>query len=313
MKINIATPIHRGGPYNWGKDLVGALRQRHEAYDVRHVHELRDLLLMPLYSGADIMHVTVPLTYRGWRRPVVLTVHGEYTIEKRRWRYMYPTAVKMADIVTTPSYYLRERLGLDDAIVIPNAVFPGRFKAVVHGERDAINIVTVTKFSFKDKSEGVLKLLRIVESAQQCTDRNINCTIIGGGKYLEYAKELSKEYGVHVDFKGFVDRPGDFFEGCDIFTYYSEHDNFPTAVLEGMASGLPVVTNDVGAVGEMIDHGESGLIARSDEEYGKHLLNLIDDVAYRARIGSSARKKVERMFNWDTIVERYVRLYEQLA
>jgi glycosyltransferase involved in cell wall biosynthesis len=269
--------------------------------------------LIPFYPDADIVHVTVPLTFRGWKRPVMLTVHGEYTIEKPQWRYMYPAAVKMADIITTPSHYLRERLGLDKAVVIPNAVFPGLFRAVGHEERDEINIVTVTKFSFKDKSEGALKLLRIVERAQQCTDRKINCTIIGGGKYLEYAKERSKEYDVHADFKGFVDRPADYFEGCDIFAYYSEHDNFPMAVLEGMASGLPIVTNCVGAVGEMIDHGESGLIARSDEEYANHLLSLIDDVSYRARIGARAREKVESTFSWNTIVERYVRLYEQLA
>lgn len=313
MKIIVATPIHRGGPYNWGKDLVCELSRYGSELQARHVHDLKDELLMPFYPGADIVHVTVPLTYHLWKRPVILTVHGEYTIEKPQWRYMYPVAVKKADIVTTPSHYLRERLGLDDAIVIPNAVYPDRFKAVGHAEGDTVNIVTVTKFSFMDKSEGALRLLRIIESVQKCIDRGINYTVIGGGKYLDYVKERSKAYDVSVDFKGPVERPGDHFQGCDIFAYYSAHDNFPIALLEGMASGLPVVTNQVGAVGEMITGGEDGLIARSDEEYQKHLLSLIDDVQYRARIGCAARKKVERMFNWETIVERYIRLYEQLS
>ena len=54
----------------------------------------------------------------------------------------------------------------------------------------------------------------------------------------------------------------------DLFLYYSVHDNFPIAILEAMALGLPVVTNDVGAVREMIRPGENGYITVSEEDYG---------------------------------------------
>jgi hypothetical protein len=46
MRVSVATPIRRGGPYNWGRTLVEMLA--HYDCDARHVHGLRDVLSVPL-------------------------------------------------------------------------------------------------------------------------------------------------------------------------------------------------------------------------------------------------------------------------
>lgn len=281
-----------------------------EGVDARHIHKLRDVLSVPVYHDADILHTAVPVTLRLWRKPVVLTIHGEYPIERNIWRHLYPASIKMADAVTIPSRFLRNRLGLDDAVVIPNAVFPERFKAIEQYEKAQVHIVTVTKFAFRDKAESLLNLLRIIENIKKASDRQIDYTVIGGGKYLEEVKKKVGEYNLEVRFTGFVDRPYSYFGGCDIFAYYSTHDNFPIAILEAMASGLPVITNEVGAVAEMIGHGKEGLIARDDREYGRYLERLIDDRTFRASLGRNARKKVMEQFNWRRIINQYIKLYE---
>ena len=311
MKINILTSVHKGGPYNWGRDLAYLLNKK--GFIANHVHKLKEVLISPFYQDADIIHATLPLTYKLWRKSVVLTVKGDYSIEKRKWRLFYPIAIKKADVITTPSYFLKERLNLDDAVVIPNAIFPNQFKVVKHSEKDVINLVTVTKFAFKDKSEGVLNMIKILEKVQKSTNKNINYTIIGGGPYLEQIKEKTRGYNMKVKFTGFLDNPKEVLEASDIFVYYSIHDNFPNAILEAMASGLPVVTNNVGAVHEIIKSGKDGKVAECDEDYQKYLLNLVDDYKLRVKMGQNTRKTVEEKFDWNIIVNDYICIYEKLS
>jgi glycosyltransferase involved in cell wall biosynthesis len=309
--VNVATPVHRGGPYNWGKTLVEMLDSGGQR--ARHVHALKDVLSIPLYQDADILHAAIPLTFRLWRKPVVLTVHGEYPIERNVWRNFYPSAIRMSDAVTVPSRFLRDRLGLDDALVIPNAVFPERFMPVEHSEHSSINIVTVTKFAFRDKADSLIDLIRILDKARKTFDVPIDYTVIGGGTYFDEVKGKAGAYGLSVRYTGFVDSPKDYFRDMDIFAYYSIHDNFPTAILEAMASGLPVVTNNVGGVSEMIDHGKNGLIAGDDEEYREYIERLAGDPGLRARMGANARRKVDDRFNWHCVIGEYLKLYGALS
>jgi len=310
-RVSVLTPHRKGGPFNWGKNLVESINGsgHHKA---GHVHDIPGLLSAPLWQDADLIHTTVPLAVRLWKKPVMLTVHGDYSIENNVWKYLYPHAIRMADAVTTPSTFLKERLSLDRAEVIPNAVFPERFRAPVRDAGDVVNLVTVTKFYFEDKAQGVLDLLRILERAKKSTDHEVWLTVVGGGKYLRPVRKKAGASTVNVHFTGFLDRPAEALERGDIFIYYSTHDNFPITILEAMASGLPVLTNDVGAAREIIENGRDGYVARTDEEYAEHLCRLIEDPELRQAMGRQARKTVEEKFSWPTVVEKYTALYQNL-
>lgn len=310
MKVNILSPVYRGGPYNWASDLVFMLNKKGIA--AKWIHNLKNLLISSIYQDANVVHTAVPLTYKLWRKPIVLTVKGDYSIEKINWRLLYPLAIKKADIVTTPSHFLKQRLNLDDAVVIPNAIFPYRFKIVKHFEKEVINLVTVTNFGFKDKAEGVLNIVKILEKVKKTTDKKINYTIIGGGTYLEQIKKKTKEYDTNVKFTEFLNNPKEVLEMSDIFVYYSIHDNFPNSILDGMASGLPVVTNNVGAVHEIIESGKSGYVAECDDDYQEYFLGLLANYKLRVKIGQNARKTVEEKFDWSNVVGEYISIYESL-
>lgn len=310
ITVNILTGVRKGGPYNWGRDLAIMLNKRN--IEAKHRHALKNLLFSPIYQDVDLIHTGLPLSYRLWRKPVVLTIKGDYSIEKRKWRHLYPIAIKKADIVTTPSQFLKQRLNLDDAVVIPNAIFPERFRPAKHSEKNVINLVTITKFYFKDKAEGVLNILNILSEVKKSTDKEINYTIVGGGHYLEQIKEKTRGYNMKVKFTGFLDNPKEVLEASDIFVYYSIHDNFPNAILEAMASGLPVVTNNVGAVHEIIKSGKDGKVAECDNDYQEYLLNLVDDYKLRMKMGQNARKTVEEKFDWNKVIDDYISIYDDI-
>lgn len=311
MKVNVLTPVRKGGPYGWGRSLVDCVNAsgRHSA---SHLHEPAKVLSAPVWQDSDLIHTALPLSARFWKKPVALTVHGDYTIENNLWKLLYPAAVRMADVVTTPSRFLKERLGLDGAEVIPNAIFPEQFSVLGPRDNGTISLVTVTKFYFEDKAQGVLDLLRIIERSKKSFDGKVKLTVVGGGKYLEPISIKAAAFDVPVRFTGFLDNPWKELGQADVFVYYSAHDNFPVTMLEAMASGLPVLTNDVGAVREIITGGGEGYISVSDEEYAENLCHLLGDAGLRQAMGRRARKKVEEQYNWHTIAKRYIDLYDSL-
>ena len=77
---------------------------------------------------------------------------------------------------------------------------------------------------------------------------------------------------------------------CDIFAFPSEMDLSPNAVLEAMASGLPVVAYAVGGISEMVDDGRTGLLVRAGDKRG------FADACRRGSslIGCCARRWVKR-------------------
>lgn len=312
MKVNVVTPIRPGGPYYAGKSLAEVMTAR--GIEACWTHALARVLLSPVCQSADVVYSSgVPISYRLWRKPVVLTLHGEYTAEKNPWRRFFPSAIRKADVITTPSRFLRERLDLQNAVVIPNGVFPERFAQVRHSERDCINLVTVTSFSFEEKAKGVLEMLEVIDAVGKVAGRKIKYVVVGGGRHLERIKQQSGTYNVDVAFVGMQPNSVDFLRKGDIFLYYSYHDNVPIVIQEAMACRLPVVTNEFGAAKELIEHGKDGYISGTREGYLECVLDLLGNVELRDKIGQNARTTVETKFNWERIGDQYIEIFRKLA
>ena len=104
------------------------------------------------------------------------------------------------------------------------------------------------------------------------------------------------------------------YKASDAFVLPALIETFGIVLIEAMAAGLPVVTTDApgcrdvireGRDGMMVPHGDTDALARAMER----LLNepsLRHDYAARA-----AARAAE--FDWDSVVGRYVALYERLV
>jgi len=79
-------------------------------------------------------------------------------------------------------------------------------------------------------------------------------------------------------------------------------DALPTVMLEAMALGRPVVSSDLSGVTEIVDHGETGLIAPQRDSLGlaDAMDRLLGDPELRAACGRAGRRKAERLFNLRT-------------
>jgi phosphatidylinositol alpha 1,6-mannosyltransferase len=95
------------------------------------------------------------------------------------------------------------------------------------------------------------------------------------------------------------------YASADIFAFPSKTETFGNAVLEAMASGLPVVVTDEGGPKDFVIDGETGFIARDEKEFISRHRDLMQDGELRRRIGARARQYALTC-NWDSIFEKQV-------
>lgn len=307
-KVDLIT-TRFGGPTNWAHALAKAAQS--SPFDIRvHSRALRTLC-SPFWSSADLVHTVLPIPVHTWSAPMLLTIKGDYRIEKRIWRTLYPLTIRQANRITVPSVFLQQALGLTNAIVIPNAIDVNAYNVNRTQTKEKLELLTVSKFWFKDKAEGVVRLAKNVATAMQSSGLPYHLTILGEGPYLSSVMRRVSTFAMPVTFTGAA-APKSYYQRASIFVYYSLHDNMPNAILEAMASGLPILSNDVGAVPEMIEHGIDGFVVTSDDEYISCLIQLAENNKLRNKLGAAARQKAQNDFSWNVILPKYLKIYKDL-
>lgn len=304
-KIEIATS-RSGGPLAWGRDLAQILLME-DGYRAHHSHNALGIAALTV-KKYHILHSTLPLNHLLHRGKNILTIHGNYKKENNFWSQYYDRAIRAASFVTIPSEFLKNELNLDNAIVIPNAVFVDNFKQIIPQKSEKIRLLTATNFHFPEKAKGIKDLIKVISDIEDYGSIELN--ILGEGKYLNEIKQMRREKnGLNINFLGFKNIQ-DYLKKSDIFVYYSHLDNQPIAILEAMACGVPVVSNDVGAVKEMISDGIDGMVASDYLDFGQKLTKLIRNFNSRVAMGQRARKTIELFYDWNTVVEKYKKIYE---
>jgi glycosyltransferase involved in cell wall biosynthesis len=103
-----------------------------------------------------------------------------------------------------------------------------------------------------------------------------------------------------------------FYNSSDVFVLPSFYEGMPLTVLEAMACGLPVVAFRVGGLPDCVFDDINGYLVEPGNI--KELIEKIK-LAYenRERLGKNGRILVEKIFNWNYVVDRYIELYEKVA
>ncbi len=116
--------------------------------------------------------------------------------------------------------------------------------------------------------------------------------------------------GVRVvsDLRSGDQRLWDVLADADVMCFPSTIDQAPNAVLEASAAGLPVVAHPVGAVPDMVRHGETGLLVPEGDDAAllAALERLLDDPALRAAMGARGRAHVEEHYDMRVAADRLV-------
>ena len=142
--------------------------------------------------------------------------------------------------------------------------------------------------------------------------------ILGGGQKQieEETKQLAAKLNLNqrVRFTGFIpyEQVPSYLAMCDAFVTASVTEVHPLSVIEGMASGLPVIGIDLPGIGDTIENSKTGFLTTQDlASFTAKLTRLCLDASLRKQMGDAARQASTRYAierTTKTMLEQYERL-----
>ena len=133
----------------------------------------------------------------------------------------------------------------------------------------------------------------LIDAAPEILRRHpdLSFEFVGGGNERERLIERARARAVleRVTFAGHCYDVAARLRAADIFVLPSRSEAFPNAVLEAMATGLPIVASRVGGICELIEHEQTGLLVAPGDprSLADQICRLAADTALADRIGRS--------------------------
>ena len=142
--------------------------------------------------------------------------------------------------------------------------------------------------------------------------------IAGDGPQMHVLQSLAKELGIEnrVHFLGWQSREQLIasYKQANVFLFPSRHEGMPNAMLEAMASGLPIVASCIAGSEELVLDGQTGFLFPSEdiESMQAVLKKILGDPALREQMGRDSRLHAEASYSWESTARQYALLLEKV-
>ena len=142
--------------------------------------------------------------------------------------------------------------------------------------------------------------------------------IAGDGPQLQGLQSLAKELGIgdRVHFLGWQSREQliESYQQANVFLLPSRHEGMPNAMLEAMASGLPVIASCIAGSEELVLDGKTGYLFPSEDigSLQAALRKMLSDPILREQMGATSRLHAEANYSWASTAGQYALLLEKV-
>ena len=146
---------------------------------------------------------------------------------------------------------------------------------------------------------------------------DVHFVVVGEGPMLGQLESFVQRFELsdHVHFAGMQTAMPQVFAELDVVMSSSRSEAMPLAVMEAMASGLPVVACKAGAVPDLLQHGVTGWLVNEGDYEGlaSRALELLDDPRLRVCAGQAGRRRAVERFPLSAQVDATYQLLAKLA
>ena len=259
--------------------------------------------------------------------PYVLSLQGpDVPGFEARYNYLYPLLTPLitriwrgAGVVTAISseqVALAHRTMPDlELVTIPNGVDTISFAPAGSAPARPFTIICVARLI---ERKGQHHLLRAFAQLRAVCAEPMMLIFVGTGDAEPQLRELAADLKVTeaVRFQGFVPREHmpQVYHEADLFALPSQHEGMSIALLEAMASGLPVIVTETGGTAELVSQGENGEIVPWGDvpALTDALRRMLTAVEQRIRMGQESRCRALE-FGWPALAARYLELCARVA
>ncbi len=299
------------------------------------LEEIKSSKLIHAHGHPYLSSLIAAKLAKRYKKPFVLTQHNTFIEYNNRWNTVErlndqavgKQVLKEAQKIIVVSNATRDyvlKLGADPekVAVIRNGVDLERFKPNAQRREE-----TRSKLGIQPDQTVVLTVRRLVykngidtliDAARIAVEKNPKLIFLAAGDGPDFTdiKARVAHFGISRNFKvaGFVpdENLPAYYDAADFFVLPSKSgEGLPLVVLESMASGLPLVANDVGGINEVIIDGYGKLVPPDNPEaMAAAILNFA--CMNLPSLRQKLRQEMTRRYSWDENVTNLEKIYEEL-
>jgi len=283
------------------------------------LRELRRADVVHVFSASYSSFLLAPLpaviVAKLLGRPVILNYHsGEAPDHLRRSALARRVMRDWVDLNVVPSTFLREVLasfGIH-ARIVTNTVDLRRY---AYRPREPLGARMLSTRNFEPLYNVAATLRAFARVQARRPDASL--TLVGSGSLEGSLRALASQLNLrNVTFTGRVP-PSEihrYYADADIYVQTPDIDNMPLSILEAFASGLPVISTNVGGVPAMLTHGVHGLLAppNDDEAVAGLVMTLLDAPDYARRLAADAATTCD-LYEWPVARNGWLDAYRTVA
>jgi glycogen synthase len=282
--------------------------------DVVHAHDW--LVAHPAVALAEFYDV-----------PMVSTIHATEAGRHSGWvsgslsRQVHAVEswlVRESDSLITCSASMCDEItelfgpGLAEATVIRNGIEAARWPFASRGRRSGpAELLFVGRLEYEKGVHDAIAALPRIRRAHPGT----TLTIAGEGTQQDWLVEQARKHRVlkATRFVGRLDHDELLaaLHRADAAVLPSHYEPFGLAALEAAAAGTPLVTSNIGGLGEAVINGETGMSCppRDVTRLAKAIGAVLDDPAAAQRRARAARDRLTSDFDWHTVADETAQVY----
>ncbi len=286
--------------------------------DVVHAHSYS---YFPTYTSALVRVLK--------ERPLVLTTHQPPTetafkskllmkvYNRSLGRLSLRRADKVIAVTRLEADFLVKVAGADPnkITVIPEGVDLDLFKPKIDKSEQEKVILFVGRIA---QEKGLMYLIKAIPRVTKVFP-SISVLMVGEDQgiqenLIKAAENLGVEKIVHFLGPKFGYELARTYRKARIFVLPSLYETFGLAILEAMASGLPIVTTRTGGIPELVEDGSNGMLVgpRNHEALAEAIIKLLSDPDLS--LGMSKRNPVKaKRYSWESVAESIEGIYKGLC
>jgi len=303
--------------YDWRayRDLYGALR-RHQP-DVFHVHPNAIgavARILARFAGIDCIVTTEHNTHAefgivrnlvnggtNWLNDVVVANSVATAESFRAWEQRL---LSIAGTKTTVVHYGANVEGIERA----------RTRETVADLPDGFRIVTGGRLADQKNLAVLLRAVALLHEDYP----DVRLIVTGDGPKRNELERLAADLGIAevVTFLGWLPEREDvytIYHAADLFAYPSHYEGFGVANAEAMATGTPVVVNDIPVLREVVGGAGVFVDATDPRALADAIGSLHDDPERRAALGEASAERIRRELSLSRTVKWYNEVYRECA
>jgi glycosyltransferase involved in cell wall biosynthesis len=294
------------------------LLQERSRYNAIHVHMAKNLasvvgMVRPFLKATTVVKISGAWEFNGG----VL----DPTLQSKLFYRIMGYFIRRVDYIQTISAYTKRRLeqaGFDpeQILMIPNGVDISRFPrracpANEPASRGELRILFAGRLVRVKALDVLLKAWCSVVHA--CPEKKLSLLFAGEGPLKHELMQQAERLNISesVNFLGMVQDMPALFAQADIYVQPSLQEGLPNAVIEAMASGLPIVATKVSGNEDLVTHNSNGILVEPGNAnlLAEALLELINDCSKRVQMGALSRRIIEEHYQLPMVIEKLVRVY----